>query len=238
MYRPQFAVDNQAGGYGLGIMLIAPGGIGSGRAVLPTHDTVTLSHGGGGYGYLTIQEWLPEYNIGIVVLTNSSDHEAVHQRIAQDALGRMIKAKCGAIPEDRPIRLVDKPVIRLDASAVERFEGNYRSRGGIVPVKMRDGALFYAPGGGWRELVPRGDTAFIDSRGALVTFHLGEEEKPKGMQVLDNSGNYFYPLDWTAKDEPGPDSHIWRTWYDVWQHAFNEGNCPSGGTVRASRGRP
>ena len=34
-----------------------------------------FSHGGGGYGFLSDLWWLPQLQLGIAVLTNSSDHD-------------------------------------------------------------------------------------------------------------------------------------------------------------------
>lgn len=37
-------------------------------------NTTLLAHGGGGFGFLSDLIWLPELNIGITILTNSTDH--------------------------------------------------------------------------------------------------------------------------------------------------------------------
>src|SRR5262249_24497528 len=59
MYTPQFPVEGQVGGDGLGIMSE------------PLHSGTLLQHGGAGGGYLTSQMWTPEYQVGVVVLMNS-----------------------------------------------------------------------------------------------------------------------------------------------------------------------
>jgi CubicO group peptidase (beta-lactamase class C family) len=216
MYRPQFPVKNQVGGYGLGIRATAPGGLDLGRTVLPCYDTIILDHGGGGYGYLTIQEWLPEYNIGVVILTNASHHNSIHQPMAHGALGKMIEVKYGSIPEDKPLKLIDKPIIELGTGKLHRLEGNYMSRGGIIPVRVKDGELHYTTGGERRKLSPHSDTKFTTSRGALVTFQLDERERPKGMQLLDNGSNNYFPIDSAPKDDPGPNKEEWKKFTGIY----------------------
>jgi len=46
----------------------------------------SLGHGGGGFGFLTTMRWLPEYQLGGLVLTNSSDH---HINMQEDLLSRL-----------------------------------------------------------------------------------------------------------------------------------------------------
>ena len=75
MYEPQFAVKNLVGGYGLGI------------EANPRFGAMVVSHGGGGYGYLTTQKWIPEYGIGVVVLTNQVNHPDAHYVIADETSG-------------------------------------------------------------------------------------------------------------------------------------------------------
>ena len=58
MYTPQFPLPGQKAGYGLGV---------NSR---PYHGATLLFHGGGGYGYSTDQRWVPEYKVGVVILSN------------------------------------------------------------------------------------------------------------------------------------------------------------------------
>jgi CubicO group peptidase (beta-lactamase class C family) len=65
-------------GYGLGI------GIGQ------RHGTYCLNHGGGGFGFLTIMTWCPEYGIGCIVLTNSVNHGGQHAEISNEILTKFV----------------------------------------------------------------------------------------------------------------------------------------------------
>jgi CubicO group peptidase (beta-lactamase class C family) len=64
--------------YGLGI------GVGQ------KHDTYVLNHGGGGFGFLTIMMWYPEFGVGCLVLTNSTKHDDEHVKIAAELLDELI----------------------------------------------------------------------------------------------------------------------------------------------------
>ncbi|MBW8035783.1 MAG: beta-lactamase family protein [Planctomycetes bacterium] len=68
-------------GYGLGI------GIGEKDGVY------FLGHGGGGFGFLTTMTWLPEYQIGALVLTNSADHPNKHQKLMKNLILRLVDNK-------------------------------------------------------------------------------------------------------------------------------------------------
>lgn len=54
-------------------------------------DTYTVITTGGGFGYLVTMRWLPEYGIGVVILTNSGDHPQIDNEIAGDLLRRIVK---------------------------------------------------------------------------------------------------------------------------------------------------
>lgn len=55
-------------------------------------DTYAMNHNGGGFGFLTTMTWLPEYGIGAVALTNSTDHPTI-QAAAVQALGVSTKLR-------------------------------------------------------------------------------------------------------------------------------------------------
>ena len=50
-----------------------------------------LAHGGGGFGFLTTMAWLPEYQIGALVLTNSTDHSNKHDELMKNLIFRLVK---------------------------------------------------------------------------------------------------------------------------------------------------
>jgi len=62
----------------------------------PRHNSAIHHHGGGGYGYLTSQIWMPEHNLGIAILTNQSYHD-IHA-LANGILTKILRNKLGTIP--------------------------------------------------------------------------------------------------------------------------------------------
>lgn len=52
-------------------------------------DSCELGHGGGGFGFLTSMSWYPEYGMGLLVLTNSSNHNhqwELSERLADELM--------------------------------------------------------------------------------------------------------------------------------------------------------
>ncbi len=84
MYTPQFPLPGQKAGYGLGV---------NSR---PYHGATLLFHGGGGYGYSTDQRWVPEYKVGVVILSNGDAGDNFVADLADRALQGHDPRKRGA----------------------------------------------------------------------------------------------------------------------------------------------
>jgi CubicO group peptidase (beta-lactamase class C family) len=54
------------------------------------HDSYFLMHGGGGFGFLSLMIWYPEYGIGAVELTNSASH-SIQGQICNQLLDEIIQ---------------------------------------------------------------------------------------------------------------------------------------------------
>lgn len=65
---------------------------GLGIEIIEKHNTYYLKHDGGGFGFLTIMAWYPEYGIGCIVLTNAQDRN-LHFNISNDILDSLIERK-------------------------------------------------------------------------------------------------------------------------------------------------
>src|SRR5262249_43203237 len=99
MYTPQFPIDGQVGGYGLGVLSA------------PLRRGTRLFHGGGGTGYKTFQVWTPEYQVGVAVLMNSNSGDLP---IAMGVFQQMMEAKYGPDSRTRPAKFTDRPTITVD----------------------------------------------------------------------------------------------------------------------------
>ena len=69
LFRQMYTTPNH-GGYGLGVAIGRRG------------SDLYFNHGGGGYGFLTYMAWYPTLDIGVAVLTNSSEHDSEQVRLA------------------------------------------------------------------------------------------------------------------------------------------------------------
>jgi CubicO group peptidase (beta-lactamase class C family) len=116
---------------------------GLGIGVHKKHDTYFLSHGGGGYGFLTTMKWYPEYGIGCVALTNSTTHDEQNAKITDEILDELIstnvvtKDTSGDIPpSDQLIGKDEKLTVLAEGGPVHtptpyksewsRYTGTYR----------------------------------------------------------------------------------------------------------------
>jgi CubicO group peptidase (beta-lactamase class C family) len=107
-------------------------GYGLGIAVGEKHGTYYLNHGGGGFGFLTVMTWYPEYGIGCVALTNSVTHDSQHIKIADAILARLIeeevvtKDTSGAIPPAAQLIGRDTKLTALPAADVVHTPTPYK----------------------------------------------------------------------------------------------------------------
>lgn len=197
MYAPQFAIAGQLGGYGLGI------------ASEPWRGGTLLHHSGGGYGYATTQRWMPEYQIGVVVLTNSAQGGAIAGGVANRTLQLMIEAKYGSAPETAPFKVTDRPIITLESGLLQRLQGNYKPRGGLVVFKFEEGSLYYIAGREKLKLNPHSPTEF-SAAGRKFTFDLAKTGQPKGVQTMGLFGVEYWPVSERPDDEAGPNKREWQ----------------------------
>ena len=195
MVRLPFPVEKQVCGYGLGIL------------ISPRLGGTLLSHPGGGYGYMGEQCWMPEYNIGVAIVTNQSGHPNVHFEIRDAALRGMIAARLGSTPEDQPLPFANCPAIDLEPDELCRLEGVYRNGDNVVAVTVKAGTLTL---GETEALRPYGATGFTTADGGRVTFQVDERGRPEEMQVLDRWGYTHWPVDHAPGDPPGPGKEAWE----------------------------
>jgi CubicO group peptidase (beta-lactamase class C family) len=148
-------------GYGLGI---ARTGWYAGR------NADLFSHGGGGFGFLSDLWWLPELQLGIAVVTNSTDHD-LQGNLALGILDDLAHApgpyleRLGELPARSPVRETDghwlaPPLLAADVRALAMapapdrwhdYEGQFKTadQGLIDPttppsrIYEQDGQLYF-----------------------------------------------------------------------------------------------
>ena len=195
MATPQFSLVEQQGGYGLGL------------GVSQQYGTKMQQHGGGGYGYSTQQTWLPEYQLGVVVLTNSNS--GIASSLADTAMRLMIRTKYGAIPPNPPLRLTDRPSVSVNAAALRSLEGTYKPRGGIVRFEVRDGVLHRRTSDtSTVALTARSPTEFT-TQAVRFTFDIVADSVPRGVWMLSCCSLEYWSRNDGPQDPPGPARVEW-----------------------------
>ena len=195
MYTPQFAKIGQIGGYGLGLDSD------------PLLGGTVLSHDGSGSGFATTQRWMPEYQIGVVILTNSGNAGLVVGGAGNRALELMIGAKSGGTPVTKPLAPTDEPAVAVPASLLQRFEGTYKPRGEMLRFNAREGNLYLNA----MKLNAHSPSEFTTTDKKFV-FQLNEKGHVEGVQVFGTSGGgEFAPLNDSPGETAGPDTPGWQT---------------------------
>ena len=204
MYSPQCTAKAELSGYGLGIY----------RAI--QNDTVRLSHGGLGYGISAHYRFLPEYQVGIALLTNQdSAHNAPD--LASRGIDWMLTAKLGKLPSKSPVNSPPKSILSIDESALRRLEGTYLLYEGILfRFKYEKGNLFHMVGNEKLKLDAHSTHEFT-SGSRRYKFIVAENGKPKGVQISDASYDpqtaensvLYLPLNDAPADGRGPSKPEW-----------------------------
>jgi CubicO group peptidase (beta-lactamase class C family) len=118
MHGIQFAHPGQRSGYGL--CLIRE----------PVSDSYNIYHSGGGYGFLSDMVMYPEKTLGVVLLTNSGDHDISSWRL-RSPIDELIVTRYGATPVDNAgIEQMTK--LETDNPRVQAIIGHYGGKGGLV----------------------------------------------------------------------------------------------------------
>jgi hypothetical protein len=204
MYTPQFAATkDEIYGYGLGVIAEVWKG------------ATMLYHTGGGYGYTSNLSWLPEHQIGVVVLANTSGltgNIPIPSEIANQALLMMTQAKYGSALPDRPLPPSGGPIVSLQAEQLRRLEGTYINTGSVETFKVEEGALFYIRGGSKVKLNAHSATKFT-SNIHTFNFHLDGAGKVRGVLVQGwRNAGIFMSINDRPDDPPGPNRPEWQAY--------------------------
>jgi len=123
MFSPAFPEKNQRSGYGLCLS----------RNVIST--TYFLSHGGGGYGFITFMVMYPELNLGVVSLTNSEISRFTGGQIL-DVANKLIEGSMGPTqPWPEKSEIDTSHPLPPDYERVKNIMGIYDQN---VKVEFRD----------------------------------------------------------------------------------------------------
>ncbi len=198
MYKPQFA-ETKEFGYGLGVY-----------SHQKIENAQAYGHAGGGYGYQTLLQWVPEYKVGVVVLTNTDWRHNVPDSLAKKSLESVIRKKNE--PEANPV----------ETELLKRLEGTFNANGNVAPQLVRisreDTRLFCYAVDSEIELIPQSPTEFISNSKTKYTFELNKEGYPRAVYVDDPVFPFWAKYNDGPNDKPGPNSPKWQQYIGVYQY--------------------
>ncbi len=205
MYKSQF-VKTKEFGYGFGLY-----------SVEKLEKTKVYGHAGGGYGYQTNMMWLPEYRIGVVVLSNNMKKSPVGD-IVKKALTLMINriGKIGRVP--------------ISFDVLKRLEGTYCADGNLAPQMLRisyenEKIFVYYMNGTRIELFPQSSTEFISESRIKYLFEIDRENKPIAVNVDDNLFPYKAKFNDSPYDGLGETKKEWQEYTGIYM--FEEEGRPN-----------
>lgn len=207
-------------GYGLGIGISDLGG------------EVLLTHGGGGFGFLSDMMWLPESGMGVVVLTNSVDHQ-LQGSLAKELLELFLGVETEPSPPEQC-----EPADENDTLAT--CVGTYVGRSGLLTLAQGDtGSLSLVIGDEQADLQPcgaRGEALAVTSSGQATLYRCELSDRGEPQRILAVQTGRSYDYNDGPNDPPGPNppehfsAHVGR--YGVRAHGVPLGEV----TVESRRG--
>ncbi len=211
----------QTNGYGLGL------------AVEPYAGTTLLTHSGGGFGFQTYMGWLPELKIGVVCLTNATNH-GLNTSISAQILAAFIAAGAGSKPLPAaadPASVPLPPEVEIPAAEQARLAGQYLyASGGWMIVEYKDGRIGVTAGGKFQpgRFVSPDEVIFVTGG---IPFFYRLVRNPDGspariVRLYDGETLDFH----TAPAEPpGPAKPEWEAYAGTYAYTIN--GLPGGANI-------
>jgi len=103
------------------------------------HAGIVASHGGTTLNYHTMLAVLPEHKLGVVVLSNSANSDAVVSKVTEQALKLALEAKSGITQPEK--QFVEMQTVPLTEADLRDYAGYFETLIGLVKVENRDGEL-------------------------------------------------------------------------------------------------
>jgi hypothetical protein len=197
MYSVPFPVKGQIEGYALGIDKDKNNG------------SYYLAHSGGGLGFTSIMRWCPDIGIGMVLLTNSENHQLLN--LSYMIIDEIVKNKMGdRQPESKFNNL---KAVEIDKLNTKKVIGNYVGRWGRFDIVFKDENY-------WVKVRRRGLTpinftsdteAFIKEKDGAITFIrfvFDFNDTPSYIVKVNNGVTFDYNDG--PHDKRGPNKKEWN----------------------------
>ncbi len=211
MYTIPYPHKGQKTGYALGIA--------KGFIFLNERELLSLEHSGGGFGFLSVMRWLPELGFGIVILSNSVNHNNVHGNLANQIIDKIITLKSKGKRTQPSFRTgKDAAAIQMSPEALQNLAGYYQGRGISFQLKIEDGRLGIELN---RKFYPL--TFYSDNQASTETydykFVLDENGRPSYLFRFYDGLNLDY-IDGPG-DKPGPNKPVWKKYLGMYRYRIH-----------------
>jgi CubicO group peptidase (beta-lactamase class C family) len=212
MQRIAFPVSSfQSSGMGLGLFVY-----------LRADDRiVTAGHGGSGYGFQSELIWLPELDLGIAVLLNSSNASGLAREITRilEETARKQSGRDPFLPGSALAAVA--PCHEVEESTARRALGAFTSRTSNVMLSMEATSFGLYGRGGFTALCAVTDEVMISPEKQLHDAWRLEQTDGRRVTRLTglNSGTVYQYNDGPG-DLPGPGHPQWRDALGTWRYAW------------------
>jgi CubicO group peptidase (beta-lactamase class C family) len=203
MRRIPFPMKDQVAGYGMGLWV--------GYYHLGGQDVRWLSHGGGGFGYRCQMKWLPDLGYGVVVLTNSQDHDNVNENLADDILLKIVEILTGRkdqgpsdwLSRHTPSRTADPAFLPVDLA------GRYCGTSDDMLFLVKDGLFGYASGNSFVPVTPISRYEYASKR---YVYRFVCDAQGKAVSVVRPYDGTVWTLGTPANEPKGPEKKEWNNY--------------------------
>jgi CubicO group peptidase (beta-lactamase class C family) len=211
IYTIPFPLEGQEAGYALGIA--------KGFFNLNETKILSLDHGGGGFGFLSVMRWFPELGFGIVILTNSVNHSSVHGSLANQIINKIITLKSNGkqIQPYLPSKKEASP-IEMSPDALQNYAGYYLGRGIGFQLKIEDDKLGIELNKKFYPLTFYSESQ-VSTENYDYKFVLNAKGRPSYLVRFYDALSLDY-VEGPA-DKPGPDKPEWKKYTGTYRYRIH-----------------
>jgi len=173
------------------------------------YDSYYLVHSGGGMGFTSNMRWCPEFGIGMVLLTNSANHQLLDSPYM--IIDKIVKAKIGDIHSE--LKFNNLEPVEIDKEEKKKVIGSYVGRWGIFDMVFKDENCWVKDSR--KNLTPisftSGTEAFIkekDGSTTFIRFVFTDNGTPYYIIKLNDGVTFDYNDG--PNDKRGPDKKKWQ----------------------------
>jgi CubicO group peptidase (beta-lactamase class C family) len=203
MHTIPFAMKEQITGYGQGLWIR--------YYHLGGQEVRCLEHGGGGFGFRCQMKWLPDLGYGVMVMTNSQDHDNVSENMVEGILQKIITLLTGKSdqgPSDwltrhMPPRTVDHSYLPTG------FEGRYNGTNDDMVFLVKEGRFGYASGSSFVPVTPISPYEYA-SRNYLYRFVCDATGRPTS--VVRPYDGMAWMMGSNKNELRGPNRNEWQNY--------------------------